>query len=64
MAAAGVPIRTVQAWMGHADIATTQRYAHYAPSPYEVEWVSRAFGAGPTGPRYQSGTNLSESHVT
>ena len=52
MAAAGVPIRTVQAWMGHADIATTQRYAHYAPSPHEVEWVSRAFAGGPDGARY------------
>ncbi len=43
MAAAGVPIRTVQAWMGHADIGTTQRYAHYAPNPHEVEWVTSAF---------------------
>jgi integrase len=27
MAAAGVPMRTLQEWMGHRDIATTQRYA-------------------------------------
>lgn len=25
----GVPVTTVQAWMGHADLATTQRYLHY-----------------------------------
>jgi integrase len=29
MAAAGVPIRTIQRWMGHADMKTTQVYAHY-----------------------------------
>ena len=27
------PMRTLQEWMGHRDIATTQRYADYAPSP-------------------------------
>ncbi|MGZ6560243.1 MAG: tyrosine-type recombinase/integrase [Solirubrobacteraceae bacterium] len=30
-AAAGVPLRTLQAWMGHADIKTTMVYTHYAP---------------------------------
>ena len=33
MAAAGVPMRTLQEWMGHADIKTTLIYAHYAPNP-------------------------------
>lgn len=47
MAAASVPMRTLQAWMGHAGIATTQRYAHYAPNPHEAEWVERAFGVQP-----------------
>jgi integrase len=37
MAAAGVPMRTLQEWMGHRDIATTQRYADYAPNEREVE---------------------------
>ena len=32
MAAAGVPLRTLQEWMGHADSKTTQIYADYAPS--------------------------------
>jgi integrase len=31
MAAAGVPMRTLQEWMGHRDIKTTERYADYMP---------------------------------
>ncbi|MGB7159803.1 MAG: site-specific integrase, partial [Tepidisphaeraceae bacterium] len=37
-AAAGVPMRTLQEWMGHRDLTTTQRYADYAPSPHEGRW--------------------------
>jgi integrase len=44
MAAAGVPMRTVQEWMGHRDISTTQRYADYAPSAHEAAFVAAAFG--------------------
>src|SRR5438128_5733097 len=43
MAAAGVSMRTLQEWMGHRDIETTQRYADYAPSPREAELVAAAF---------------------
>jgi integrase len=43
MAAGGVPMRTLQEWMGHRDIATTQRYVDYAPNEREVEMVDRAF---------------------
>ncbi len=43
MAAAGIPLRTLQQWMGHADSKTTQVYAHYQPSEAEVEAVDRAF---------------------
>lgn len=43
MAAAGVAMRTLQEWMGHRDIATTQRYADYAPSAREAEMVAAAF---------------------
>lgn len=43
MAAAGVPMRTLQEWMGHRDIATTQRYADYAPNPHEVAMAEAAF---------------------
>jgi integrase len=37
MAAAGVPMRVLQEWMGHRDISTTERYADYAPSQHESE---------------------------
>ncbi|HEV7774885.1 MAG TPA: tyrosine-type recombinase/integrase [Conexibacter sp.] len=43
MAAAGVPLRTLQEWLGHRDITTTQRYADYAPSEHEGEMVEAAF---------------------
>ena len=44
MAANGVPLRTLQHWMGHADSKTTLIYAHYQPSEGEAEVVDRAFG--------------------
>ena len=44
MAAAGVPMRTIQHWMGHADGKTTQIYAHYQPSGLEADLVDQAFG--------------------
>jgi integrase len=59
-AAAGVAMRTLQEWMGHRDIATTQRYADYAPSGREAELIAAAFaGQGPI-----RGPNFSESQVT
>ena len=42
-AGAGVPMRTLQEWMGHKDIKTTQIYADYAPSAHEGELVEQAF---------------------
>jgi site-specific recombinase XerD len=49
MAAAGVPMRKLPEWMGHADIKTTLIYAHYAPNPYETAMVNAAFSvAGST----------------
>ena len=56
MAASGVPLRTLQEWMGHRDFKTTLIYADYAPSEHEVEMAERAFAPG-TKP----GTKLSES---
>jgi integrase len=48
MAAAGVPLRTLQEWMGHADSKTTQIYADYAPSENEAAVVEAAFTARAT----------------
>ncbi len=45
LAASGVPLRTIQEFLGHADAKTTQIYAHYAPSEREVQMVNDAFGA-------------------
>jgi integrase len=42
-AAAGVPLRTLQAWMGHADIKTTMVYTHYAPGANEAKLVNGVF---------------------
>jgi site-specific recombinase XerC len=36
-------MRTLQEWMGHRDLATTQIYADYAPSAREAEMVAAAF---------------------
>jgi integrase len=35
MASVGVPMRTLQEWMGHRDFKTTLIYADYAPSGRE-----------------------------
>ncbi len=43
MAAAGVPLRTLQHWLGHADSKTTQVYAHYQPCDQEADAVDAAF---------------------
>lgn len=56
-AAAGVPMRTLQEWMGHADFKTTLIYADYAPDDArERELIERAFSLG-----HNLGHNLSET---
>ena len=39
-------MRTLQEWMGHRDIQTTQRYADYCPNPGERDVVEAAFARG------------------
>jgi len=46
LAGQGVPMRTLQEWMGHKDICTTQRYADYCPNPGERDIVEAAFARG------------------
>jgi integrase len=58
IAAAGVPMRTLQEWMGHRDFKTTLIYADYAPSANEAEIVNGAFAPGLST---NLSTNLSES---
>jgi integrase len=41
MAVSGVPMRTIQEWMGHKHISTTERYADYAPRATESEMRRR-----------------------
>lgn len=43
IAASGVPLRRLQYWMGHADMKTTQIYAHYQPDAYEADMIDGAF---------------------
>lgn len=45
-AAAGVPMRTLQEWMGHADHTTTLIYADYSPGAHEADMIERAFARG------------------
>jgi integrase len=59
LAAAGVPLRTIQEWMGHADAKTTEIYRHYAPdATHGADLVELAFRRG--GNR---GGNVSESQA-
>jgi integrase len=55
MAAASVPLRTIQHWMGHADAKTTQVYAHYQPSEHEADTIDQAFSVRPPAPRAAPG---------
>jgi integrase len=69
MAGVGVPMRTLQEWLGHRDFATTLIYADYSPSEQEREWVAAAFARGglvPPGvplPEMQRVRTDDESHA-
>jgi len=47
IAAAGVPMRTLQEWMGHRDFRTTLIYADYEPGEEESDLVDAAFSGSP-----------------
>ena len=53
-AAAGVPMRTLQEWMGHRDIKTTLIYADYAPSDQEAAMIEAAFSSLSRSSSYSS----------
>lgn len=55
MARAGEPVTTIQAWLGHSDLKTTQRYMHYAPAADEAERVEHAFAVAPAVPTRAAG---------
>jgi integrase len=61
MAAAGVPMRTLQEWMGHADIKTTLIYAHYSPNPNEAATVNAAFATADEKTDDKTDDKLSET---
>lgn len=58
MAAAGAPLVSIKAWMGHESIETTLIYADYCPSGRDAELVALAFARGS-----DRGSNVSESGV-
>ena len=63
MAAVGVPMRTLQEWMGHRDFSTTLIYADFAPDPSGgAAFAEKAFGApsadGASSAAFNAGTPL------
>jgi integrase len=49
MAAKGMAMRTLQEYMGHRDLKTTERYADYAPRSRDAELVEEAFAPAVPG---------------
>ena len=65
MAAAGVPMRTLQEWMGHRNLATTEIYADYAPDPaYGAKFAEDAFTAKPTEETKDDEPNEQDAAIT
>ena len=64
LAAAGVPVGTIQAWMGHQSLATTQVYMHYSPSAGEADRVTAAFARGDNVVPFASARGVPQSAST
>jgi hypothetical protein len=45
-----VSLRTLQEWMGHARMSTTEIYADFMPADNEAALVEAAFARSPGGP--------------
>jgi integrase len=60
VAASGVPLRTLQEWLGHRDFKTTLIYADYSPSAHEGEMVEAAFRGPIRGPKLSETQSNSE----
>ena len=45
MAMAGQAVTSIQGWMAHGELKTTQRYMHYAPAIDEAARIDAAFDA-------------------
>lgn len=43
LAASGAPLRSIQEFLGHASVTTTQIYSHYARSRVEIDMVNATF---------------------
>jgi hypothetical protein len=54
-------MRTLQEWMGHADIKTTLIYAHYSPNPNEAATVNAAFATADEKTDDKTDDKLSET---
>jgi integrase len=55
IAAAGVPMRVLQEWMGHRDFRTTLIYADYEPGDEESDLVDAAFSGGSSARKERPG---------
>ena len=60
MAAVGTPIRTLQEWLGHKDLATTQRYVDYAPGTGDADLIAAAFTGTTRGQSEPTSADLSD----
>ena len=66
LAMAGVEVVTIQAYLGHSDLATTRRYMHYALAADEAARIGAAFAVGDprTSAIGTSGANTTSPDLT